>query len=303
MVICVGEILADMIATTTCTGVCFERYAGGAPFNVACGIAKLGGQSGFYGCVGQDLIGDFLIDFASRQQLSYCNIERIADRNTTLAFVELDNKGERKFCFYRKCTADYQLNENAISEIVEKADIIHIGSLPMSEKSGQKFFDKLIEKAKEKGKKISFDVNYRDDIFPDENTAKSIYMKYIKEADIVKLSKDELRLLTDDNDLLSGMKSIAGDSDKAAFATLGGGGSAYFYKGAFESCEAMPIKAVDTTGAGDAFFAGVLTEIDKRGFENLKSALKTGGICGSLTVKRKGAIDAFPTIEEVKRFR
>ena len=303
MIICVGEILADMIAKKTDEGVYFGRYAGGAPFNVACGIAKLGGASGFYGCVGKDLIGEFLVDFAMKQPLSYCNIIRSKERNTTLAFVELNNEGDRKFCFYRKHTADYHLREKDIEEIVEKADIVHLGSLPMSESNGRKFYDKLISYAREKGKKISFDVNYRDDIFPDEEVAKEIYLKYIAAADIVKLSQEELLLFTAETDILSGMEKLAQDSDKVVFVTLGSGGSAYFYKGHFERTSALPVQVKDTTGAGDAFFAGVLSEIDKHGFDDLKTALLTGSICGSLTTQKKGAIDAFPTKDEVEKCR
>ena len=106
MILSIGEILADMVGKQVDGQVSFERKAGGAPFNVACGVARFGGESGFIGCVGDDLIGDFLTDFAKAQGLSFLRVDKSEKHNTTLAFVELSPEGERSFCFYRKNTAD-----------------------------------------------------------------------------------------------------------------------------------------------------------------------------------------------------
>lgn len=301
MVICVGEILVDMIAENTGGGTAFWRHAGGAPFNVACGIAKLGGAAGFYGCVGSDVMGDFLTDFASARGLSYCKIVKRGDCNTTLSFVELDGRGDRHFSFYRRHTADYRLDIADIPEIVRRGDIIHLGSLPLSEERGREFYDRLIAEARAAKKRISFDVNFRDDIFPDAAAAKDIYKKYIDAADILKLSREELAMFAGEENIRRGMEKLANCPQKAVFVTLGGDGSACLCGDKFEIQPALPVKVADTTGAGDAFFAGVLFEMDK-GAPDLHAALKKGGICGSLTTQKKGAIDAFPAAEEVARF-
>ncbi len=297
MVICVGEILSDMIAVDS--GV-YERHAGGAPFNVACGIAKLSKNAGFYGCVGDDIIGDFLSGFAESVGLGYLKIKTSENKNTTLAFVDLDESGERHFCFYRKHTADSDFDFGDISEIVNAADIIHLGSLPISTKQGRDFYDRLIAAAREKGKLISFDVNYRTDVFKD-GTAEKIYRKYIEESDILKLSCEELSLFTDKTDLRFQMKAFINKPEKAVFVTLGSKGSACLYKDSFLCLPSIPVHAVDTTGAGDAFFAGVLSYVDECGFTDLEKALKIGNTCGSLTVTKKGAIDAFPSKEEIEK--
>lgn len=299
MVICVGEILADMIAQPSDGILTYGRYAGGAPFNVACGIAKLGGEAGFYGRVGDDLIGDFLISFAQRN-LAYCNVKKLPDRNTTLAFVELDEEGDRHFCFYRKHTADYCFDEADISEIVQKANIIYVGSLALSEACGRQFMDKLITAAKSAGKKICYDVNYRDDIFSDAQSAKKIYAKYIGAADIVKLSEEEVGLFSEKGNIDDAVKELAG-RDKLVFVTLGGKGSLYCLDGKVNRVGAISLRPVDTTGAGDAYFAGVLSVLDQKGAEAAYDAAKTGSICGSLTTLGKGAIDAFPAREEVQK--
>lgn len=300
MVICVGEILADMIAQPSDGILTYGRYAGGAPFNVACGIAKLGGEAGFYGRVGDDLIGDFLISFAQGKNLAYCNVKKLPDRNTTLAFVELDGDGDRHFCFYRKHTADYCFDEADIPEILEKANIIYVGSLALSEERGRQFMDKLIAAAKSAGKKICYDVNYRDDIFPDAQRAKEIYAKYIGAADIVKLSEEEVALFSAKGNIDDAVKELAG-RDKLVFVTLGAKGSLYCLDGKISRVGAISLRPVDTTGAGDAYFAGVLSVLDKNGFAAAYDAARTGSICGSLTTLGKGAVDAFPAGEEVQK--
>lgn len=299
MVICVGEILVDLIAEKRENGVFYGRHAGGAPFNVACGIAKLGGNAGFYGCVGDDPFGKFLSDFAAEQTLGYNKIKKIIDRNTTLALVELE-EGERKFGFYRKHTADACLQTSDIPELVQTADILHLGSLPMSEPYGRQFYDELIARARQAHKKISFDVNYRSGLFPDENAARSVYADYAAAADIVKLSDEELSFLTGETDLRRGIEKIADDT-KVVFVTFGGKGSACFSRGQLIRMPAMPVRVMDTTGAGDAFFAGVLTVLDQFP-DDLERALFTGSACGALTTTQKGAIDAFPSRAELNRF-
>ena len=109
MIICTGEILVDMVGRMNNGILQYDRHAGGAPFNVCSAIAKFGGESIFNGAVGNDLMGSFLIDFSSRQNIRkvYLNID--LKHNTTLAFVDIDENGERNFCFYRKHTADYHL--------------------------------------------------------------------------------------------------------------------------------------------------------------------------------------------------
>lgn len=301
MVVCVGEILCDMIAVSGENGATFERHAGGAPFNVACGIAKLTNSAGFYGSVGDDIMGKFLIGFAENAGLQYLKIKALKNKNTTLAFVDLDEFGEREFCFYRKHTADSDFDFSDIEEIVNAADIIHLGSLPLSIKKGRDFYDRLIVAAREKDKIISFDVNYRTDVFKGQKTAKKIYQKYIDEADIVKLSREELLLFTGKSDR-AGMESFINKPNKAVFVTMGRDGSVCLYNDNFVCSPAIPVQAVDTTGAGDAFFAGVLSHVDQCGFADLDKTLKIGNSCGSLAVTRKGAIDSLPTKEDVMNF-
>ena len=132
MLLCIGEILADMIGEEKNGIVTYERKAGGAPFNVACALNKFGAEVKFIGSVGDDLIGRFLIKYASDLGMDTTYIHQNTDRNTTLAFVELNEEGDRDFCFYRKNTADYCMPE-VTDQLIKSADIVCIGSLMLAD--------------------------------------------------------------------------------------------------------------------------------------------------------------------------
>lgn len=288
MVICIGEILADMQGHTCNEHMEFACFAGGAPFNVACCLKKLGIDTGFCGSVGYDTIGDFLIDIVKKQQFNYSYIQRDKERNTTLAFVEVDSMGERKFSFYRKNTADAYLPHELIEQIVSLADIIHIGSLPLSSADGCAFVDELIAFAHNCNKKISFDVNYRSDIFSSEGEAIELYRKYIEEADIVKFSEEELLMFIDGKSVEERLCRLAG-KHKMVLLTLGSQGSMLCENGNIYCMPAATVNRIeDTNGAGDAFMAGVLASIDS-GQMNHNVTLCMGNICGALSVSQKGA--------------
>lgn len=297
MILCIGEILADMIGTEKDGSVFYERKAGGAPFNVACAAKKLGAKTAFVGCVGDDIIGDFLIGFANGRDLDKVEISRDGGRNTTLAFVEIDGSGERSFCFYRKNTADSFLS-SVPAELFDGADIVHIGSLMLSEEEGRKYAIATAKHAREKGKFVSFDVNFRTDIFRDEKTAIEIYKGMLELADIVKFSEDEVEIFGDGY--------IRGLKDKLVCISLGGRGSEWRYKGNSGVVPSIKVSPVDTTGAGDAFYGGVLKGLDgvpasEWTAEKLDGIFKFANVCGALNTLGRGAIDGLPDAATVEK--
>ncbi|MBE7061238.1 MAG: carbohydrate kinase [Clostridiales bacterium] len=298
MIVCIGEILADMIGEEKNGIITYERKAGGAPFNVACALKKFGAEVKFVGNVGDDLIGEFLLKFASDFGMDTTYIGKDDKRNTTLAFVELNEEGERSFCFYRKNTADYYLPEVS-DELLSEADIVCIGSLMMATDSCVEYALDVIERAHKLNKLVAFDVNYRTDIFRDTESAVKTYKKILAKADIVKFSEDEV--LTFGEDYIE--KQL---SDKLVLITLGKNGSEWRYKGKRNSQSSIKVNVVDTTGAGDAFFAGALSVLDKLGgefsFEDLDRAIKFGNITGALNTTGRGAIDNLPSLETVKQY-
>ena len=298
MILCVGEILADMIGEEKKEGFFFERKAGGAPFNVACAVKRLGGSAGFAGSVGDDLIGDYLLDFAERQNFDALILKKNKYRNTTLAFVQLSEAGERQFCFYRKHTADYVLPV-VPDRTLQASDIVHIGSLMLSEREGHDYAETLAKRAKTLGKTVSFDVNFRCDIFRDSAVAVEIYRKFLPLCDIVKFSEEEAEIFGD---------AYLRESLSSALVciTKGTNGSEWRYAGESNTVETLKVSPVDTTGAGDAFFGGVLFKIGSLHKDlqpaDLNETLAFGNACGALNTLGRGAIDPLPTEETVKKF-
>lgn len=297
MILSVGEILVDMIGCERDGTFCYERKAGGAPFNVACAVKKLGGSSAFAGCVGDDLIGEYLKEFAISRNLDGLDITTDKEHNTTLAFVQIDGHGERSFCFYRKAAADYRL-PHIDDALIEKANIVHVGSLMLSEEIGRACADELIRKARRLGKTVSFDVNYRTDIFRDVQSAIALYKRYIELADIVKLSEDEYEIFG--AEYVDGLKGLV-------CITLGSRGSKWKFGGREGGASTISVKPVDTTGAGDAFYAGLLKKldgVDKSDYtdEFLNGAFKYANVCGALNTLGHGAIDSLPDGKTVDKY-
>lgn len=302
MILCVGEILVDLIGRHENGEVVYNRYPGGAPFNVACDIQKQDCEVGFVGCVGADLMGDFLAGFAKKQHFSFLAVKQDTTRNTTLAFVELDESGERKFSFHRENTADAHISLDDVDAGLAQASIVHVGSLMLNTQEGREVADAVFSRAKLSKGYVSFDVNFRDDIFPSKEAAVEIYRKYISNADILKFSEDEVEIFTDSGDIRDVIRE-----NQLVFVTLGKQGSRCYYQGKMYCCDTICVIPRDTTGAGDAFYAGVLSRLDAiENWEQLdnqiESILKYGNICGALTATAYGATTACPTRQIVESY-
>ena len=304
MILCIGEILADLIGEYNGNNVKYERFVGGAPLNVAYGIKKLEGTVGFVGSVGDDIIGQYLHSFCDKMQFDYLDIYLDSKHNTTLAFVENDPNGERSFCFFRQNTADYQIDESRL-DVIENADIIHVGSLMLREEKGRELASKIMYLAKKYNKLISFDINFRDDIYNSTEEAKSIYLEYIKKADILKFSEDEVELFTGKKHIASINEIVR--TEQIVFITLGSKGSYFQHRGESVIVESIKIKPVDTTGAGDAFYACVLKHLDEIDLEKLSKEsvvdiLTKANRCGALACSKKGALSALPSSAELNEY-
>ena len=278
--------------------ITYERKAGGAPFNVACALHKFGAEVKFVGSVGDDLIGSFLINYAADFGMDTTYINQNKERNTTLAFVELNEVGERSFCFYRKNTADYFMPEVS-DELIKSADIVCIGSLMLADPTCVEYALDIIDRAHAFGKTVAFDVNYRTDIYKDTESAVRTYKIILAEADIVKFSEDEVGTFTEEY--------VHSLTDKLVLVTLGKDGSEWRYKGKSNRVPTITVKPVDTTGAGDAFFAGALSVLDKSMSDGLTDtlldeSLRFGNIAGALNTLGRGAIDNLPDLETVNKY-
>lgn len=293
MILSVGEILADMIGQKEDGVTTFKAFCGGAPFNLAVNAKQSGAKVGFVGRVGNDVIGRFVLGEAQKAHLERLDIQIDAERNTTIAFVTLTD-GERDFAFNRHDTADFNIDFDDIDfESYENLEIVHLGSLMLSEQKGREFAEKIANKASELGAKLSFDMNFRKDIYKNFEDAKRAYAPFVECADIIKFSDDELTDYTGISDMDEAAKSVL-KKDKLLLVTLGKSGSAYYYndlKGIVSSISG--VKCVDTTGAGDAFFGAFLANIEGKELteENIVYAMQQGNIKGAKTTEFYGAIE------------
>ena len=303
MLISIGEILVDIFDN----GSSRTALPGGAPFNVACNALLYTKQVGFVGAVGNDEYGRLLIDTAKEKPFSFTNIKVLDDYYTSKAIVTLDN-GERSFRFDRSGGADYRLDISDIDiSSIKDEDIVHIGSLMLSEKEGRDYFYQLIDKIRTSTKaKISFDINYRDDIFSSPSEAKKIFINALNKADILKFSEGEIKLLSDKDDIKEGLHALL-NKNQVAVVTLGSKGSLFYKDGKTVSVPTYPVKPVDTTGAGDAFYSYFLASlVNHPNFinneEEIIKYLKRANIAGGLCTLKKGAINTAPNSEEIEEF-
>ena len=302
MILSIGEILVDIFDDGNKQTV----LPGGAPFNVACNALLYTNDVAFIGAVGKDDNGRMLLKTAEGKGFKYLNIDVLDNRDTTKAIVTLNN-GERSFRFERSSGADYCLDISSIDfNRIKDNDIVHIGSLMLSEKEGIDFYHKLVKKLRaSKGVKISFDINYRDDIFSSPDEAKKILIDALKEADILKFSKEEIEILTNKEDILLGLKELLNEK-QIAVVTLGKDGSFYYHNGHVVKASSFPVKPIDTTGAGDAFYSYFLYALneglDLSNDKEIKNALIHANVVGGMATLKKGAIGVAPTKEEIEAF-
>ena len=291
MILSVGEILIDLFKTTQDTSKC----VGGAPFNVAVGAKRAGGKVGFVGKIGDDDCGKFILESTTKYDLDHLAIGVLEGHKTTIAEVTLDESGERFFRFLRDNTADYQLRLSDIDFKALNPSIIHIGTLMLSEKIGRDFAHKLLEKSKELSVYISCDVNFRDDIFESKADRNTAMKPFVEGADFLKMSVDEILDYTGQSTLENAVKALP--FKNILFVTDGSNGSHVFFG---KDCAFIPSKkvdAIDTTGAGDAYWGTALAHLDKLiendidfTIDNLMDVANKANMAGAEAVTRLGAI-------------
>lgn len=297
MIYVVGEILIDLLNEKNNL---FSYHVGGAPYNVASMITSLGGKVVFQGSIGKDVFGKILLEDVKKRSF-YKSLIKVNYRlNTTLATVYLDNNNERYFSFIRKQNTDIYFDK-IDEKLIEKSNIIHFGSLMMSSAKGMNFLISSMRKAKKKGKLISFDANYREDIIKPLIAYKR-YQKILQYVDILKLSDDEVKILSNKDRFEDGLNLLK-KLIKVIVITKGKNGSVIYSNDQVISVPTIKINMIDSTGAGDGFFGGLLYYYDYLISKNMpinwEDILKFANGCGAFVAMHKGAIDNLPTKEEI----
>lgn len=316
-VVALGEILIDFtFAGTNSDGKkLYEENPGGAPANCVSAVAKLGGKGAFIGMTGRDSFGEDVRRVLEGLKVDTSGMRYTDSQHTTLAFVSLDPNGERHFSFCRNPGADTQIRpEDLDEEILKNARIFHIGSLSLTDEPAKTATLTAIEIVKKAGGLISYDPNYRANLWHGRSDAIPLMKSIFPFADTVKVSDEELALLFGkETGVEDGGNKILDLGARLAMITLGAKGVYYAAKLPDKSrisgtIGCADVKVVDTTGAGDSFTGGMLYRLTRR--ENplaftkaeLESDLQFANTVASICVTRRGAIPALPTLEEVNDF-
>ena len=304
-VVCLGEILVDFVAREAGVSVgeaaSFQRVMGGAPANVAVGVSRLGRSSAFLGCVGDDPFGRFLTAELRAEGVDVAGLQTTAAARTSLAFVSLDAAGERSFVFFRQPGADMLLAAAQLDRArLSRARIFHFGSFSLSAEPAASATREALRLARAGGALISYDPNLRLHLWPDAEAARRAILPLIDQADILKLSAEELPILTADGDA----RSLWRNSLRALIVTDGGRGARLITSSGDWRAPGFRVSTVDTTGAGDAFVAALLARLAEQ--PNALAAapeetLRYACAAGALATTARGATTAMPTQKAIQQ--
>jgi len=309
-VVTCGELLIDFVALRRGVRLpdapAFRRAAGGAPANVAVGVARLGRRAAFLGQVGDDDFGHFLAETLCRAGVDTRGLRFSSAARTALAFVSLRADGERDFLFYRHPSADMLWRPEDVERSVAGATrIVHFGSVSLIDEPARSATLEAVALARAGGALVSYDPNLRLTLWPSPTAAREGMLRGLAEADLVKLSSEELAFLTGSSDPASA-RQLWHDRLRLLVVTLGAAGCAYLTRHGEGCVPGFPVRVVDTTGAGDGFVAGLLVGLLEHGGEwsqeTIERALRLANAVGALVCTRRGAIPALPTRQRVMQF-
>ncbi len=311
-IVALGELLIDFTeAGQGKDGMkLFEQNPGGAPANLLTATSHMGYRTSFIGKVGADMHGEFLRKTLQKEGVDTSALVEDASYFTTLAFVEIDENGERNFSFARKPGADTQLRKEELDKtLLTNCKIFHFGSLSLTDEPAREATLEAIAIAKEAGALISYDPNYRPSLWQSREAAIKEMKAVIPSANVMKVSDEESLLLTGKASYEEAADALLAMGLNLVAITLGSAGVLVATRDRKEIVEAFRTEAVDTTGAGDSFWGGFLSyflsckkPIEKLEWQEIRKCAVTGNAVAGLCVQKRGGIPAIPTKEAVMNF-
>lgn len=309
-VVSMGEILIDFVAMESGVSVGdaerFNKTPGGAPANVAVAVKRLGHPSAFIGQVGDDPFGYFLAGVLEKEGIDLRGLRFTREARTPLAFVSLDAENKPSFSFYRNPSADMLMRpEDVALDVIDEYEVFHFGSISMIAEPSKSATLTALQHAREKQKIISYDPNLRLSLWPDADTARTVMLEGFEYANIVKISEEELEFLTGG----TLVEALWRDATRLIVVTHGAQGSSAYNGRHSIHMPGQGVKTVDTTGAGDAFMAGVLHSVLARprrsrlSFKRIDAVapiLHFANSVGALATTKRGGIQGMPTRRRVQ---
>jgi fructokinase len=309
--ISIGEVLIDMIKLPGKDG---QKNAGGAPANVVCAASILGQETMMLSKLGKDENGSFLLDVLNSKGVNTEHIMSTESHVTTVVQVNVDKKGQRTFTFDRRNAADlfYSFQELP-KDIFTENDILHFGTVDLVPSLMKEAHSYALIAARKQNTLISFDPNLRLNLWPTESALKETVYNFLYYADIVKLTEEEILFLYPDLSFEEALKTIFAAKVKILIVSKGALGVS-LYQPFLDPIDVkgIAVEAIDTTGAGDALIGAFLAKLLSFGvnksnlLENqtyLVNALTFANKVASYVCTKVGAIEAFPTLEEIKAFK
>lgn len=310
-IVALGELLIDLTQTGTQDGARqFAAFPGGAPANVAVAAARLGASVGFVGKVGADAFGRDLRRMLADNGVDDAGLYETTEAPTTMAVVSVDETGERSFSFYRSPGADTLLTADEALDALKGCDtpirLLHIGSLSLTDEPARSAAMAALRFAKAAGLPVSYDPNYRESLWHSETEAVKRMTEPMPFVDILKVSEEEMFLLTGTHDLRMGSLELGAMGPKLVLVTLGKKGAYYRFGIHTGAAEGVAVEVADTNGAGDAFLGAVLSRLALRkdilkdlSPTELEEIVAFANKAAALTCAKPGAIPALPRADEV----
>jgi fructokinase len=283
----------------------FQRQLGGAPANVAVGLARLGARAGLMTLVGPDDFGRFVRDRLAEEGIDVSGVGVHRTAKTGITFVAVGAHGERSFLFFRHPSADQMIAEHDVdAALIRRARVLHVGSSTLSREPARTATLAAVKIARESGVLVSSDPNWRPHLWENPAEASTLLQQLVSQCDLVKVSDDELAPLTGVSDPEAGAAKIRALGCPVVVVTLGArgcyvsapSGDAYF--------AGERVDVVDTTGAGDGFVAGFLATIAPHlragkhprelDADTFHAACAVGNKIGAAVVTRLGATTGLP---------
>lgn len=312
-IVTLGEVVADVYREEMPSEVelPFTTRPGGAPANVAVAAAKLGAEAAFIGRLGDDLFGDFIMRALEAVGVdTSATLRQPPPTRTTLAFVEVSDDGDREFTFYRSVPAADELlaPEDVRRETLSGASFVNFGSIPLIKDPVRSATRRIAQLANEMDIPVAFDVNFREHLWEDLETAREVIDPMFDLATVAKLSDDELSPVLGVKDPEEAATMLLDRGVSLVLVSLGGEGAFYAtreFSGSLPTFEVDEI--VDATGAGDAFLAATLTHLSESpdwlsDEASVREAVRRGTAAGALACADYGAMRALPTRDDLERF-
>jgi fructokinase len=307
-IVTLGEAIVDFTYEKKDEGIFYKQNPGGSPANNAAAAERIGFHSAYIGKIGSGIFGDYIYSSLSELGIDTSGIIRDKERLTSLAFIRTGETGKRNYSFYRSDTADKNLRYNEINKhLIDGCKILHFGALLLGSEPSRSSITNAVEYAKEKGKIISYALNFREPLWNDRDEAAIAMRSVLGFTDILKVSEEELEILSDSSNLLPSIYKLMKYGIKVLIVTQGAKGCIIATGCGIREVRSYKTPIVDTLGSGDSFLGAFLSRVARQpkifeecDFGTLGEFARYANAAGAVCASKIGAIPAMPTDAEIR---